>query len=186
MRVALIGYPGSQKIVPASKYLTKKYLPVYLSTFYINYTGDINKWSTFLSGWLSCLTDEYLIFALDDYLLADYPNERKLNDAMMEIGGDVVCVKLCNSTPEEHEEYPVTTQYTLWNREYLIELLGKVNNPWEFEILGSKLFDKKVLHRPCLDYFCNSSISARWEGIRLDGLNSEDIKYIKENNLINE
>jgi len=184
MRVVLIGYPGSQCIAPTSKYLTKKYLPVYLSPFYINYKGDINKWSTFLCGWLSCLTDEYLIFALDDYLLADYPNERKLNDAMMEIGGNVVCIKLCNSTPEEHEEYPVTTQYTLWNREYLIELLGKVNTPWEFEIQGSRIFEsdgKICLHRPCIDYFTNSSISSKWEGIRLDGLNEEDVKYIKEN-----
>jgi len=186
MVVTLVGYPGSQKIVKASKYLTNKYLPDYMQTSYINYKGDINKWAAYLSGWLDCLTTEYIVFALDDYLLAAAPDEKKLNQAMSEIGGDVVCIKLCHSTEQEHEEYPVTTQYTLWSREYLIELLSKVNTPWEFEIKGSRLFDKKVLHRPCLDYFTNSSISARWEGVRLDGLNEKDIKFIKENNLIME
>jgi len=185
MRVCLIGYPGSQCIVPASKYLTNKYLPFNVS--YINYTGEINKWAAFLSGYLTALQYDYIIFALDDYLIADTINMEKYLSASYEIGGDVVCVKLCQSTPEEHEEYPVTTQYTIWNREYLIELLSRVSQPWEFEIQGSRIFEsdgKTCLHRPCIDYFTNSSISSRWEGVRLDGLKQEDIDYIKENNLI--
>jgi hypothetical protein len=183
MKIVLIGYSGSQCIVPASKYLTGKYLHLFITT-YINYKGDINKWASFLSGYLSSIPDETIIFALDDYLISDYLDAAAFYNAEREIGGDVVCVKLCQSTPEEHAEYPVTTQYTIWNREYLIELLGKVNNPWQFEIQGSKLFDKICLHRPCLEYFANSSISARWEGVRLDGLSEEDKNYLYENRLI--
>jgi hypothetical protein len=183
MKVILIGYTGSQCIVPASKYLTNKYLPDFCK-IYLNYKGEINGWAIYLAGFLEYLPDEDIVFALDDYLIANEIDLVKFADALCEVGGDVVCAKLCQSTPDEHDEYPVTTQYTIWNREYLIELLGKVNTPWEFEIKGSAIFkqgNKKVLHRPCLEYFTNSSISGRWEGVRLDGLKDEDIKYIKEN-----
>jgi len=187
MKVILIGYPGSQCIVPASKYLTNKYIPFEVE--YINYKGDINKWSSFLAGYLTAQTDENIIFALDDYLVADYLDATTvwdLHDQMI-IDESVACIKLCHSTPEEHAEYPVTTQYCIWDRKYLIWLLEQVNTPWEFEIKGSAIFkqgNKKVLHRPCLDYFTNSSISSRWEGVRLDGLKDEDINYIKSNGLI--
>ena len=179
MRVILWGYNGSQKIVPASRYLTNKYLP--FSVSYVNYMGDINCWSSFLQGYLTNVPDDYIIFALDDYLVANKLDEVKFWMAYNEIAynHDVVCIKLCHSTPEEHEEYPVTTQYCIWNRKYLIELLGKVKTPWQFEIEGSKLFNKICLHRPCLEYFTNSSISSRWEGIRLDGLKEEDINELK-------
>lgn len=189
MKCILIGYNGSQCIVPASKYLTNKYVPD-LCKIYLNYKGDVSGWSKYVAGFLEYLPDENIVFALDDYLIADKLDIVKFADALCEIEGDAVCAKLCQSTPEEHEEYPVTTQWTIWNRLYLIELLNNfiVRSPWEFEINGSKIFSnidkKKCLHRPCLDYFTNSSISSRWEGVRLDGLKSEDVDYINQNNLI--
>jgi len=183
MKIILIGYPGSQCIVPASKYLTSKYLAGFEIT-YLNYKGGINGWSDYVAGFLKYLQDEYVIFALDDYLVADHIDMQKYNAALTEIGGDVVCLKLCKSTIEEHIEYPVTTQYCVWNREYLIWLLEQVRSPWQFEINGSKLFNKVCLHRPCIDYFCNSSISGRWEGVRFDGLKLEDLNYLKENKLL--
>lgn len=181
--IILVGYTGSQRIIKASKYLINKYLPGF-GVIHINYTGKIEGWSEFILTVLAYINDEYIIFALDDYLISSHIDMEKYEAAFAEIGGEVVCVKLCESTLEEHLEYPVTTQYTIWNREYLMQLLRKVNTPWEFEIIGSRLFDKTVLHRHCLDYFTNSSISGRWEGVRLDGLNEDDIKFIKENGLI--
>ena len=184
MKCVLVGYPGSRKIVNASKYLIAKYLPSHFKILHIDYDGPIQFWSKHIIGFLSLLNDEYIIFSLDDYLIADYLDVDKYGDALGEIGGDVVSIKLCNSTKEEHEEYPVTTQWTIWDREYLISLLAKVQTPWGFEMDGSKLFDKKTLHRPCLEYFTNSSVSSRWEGIRLDGLKNEDREYIIKNGLI--
>ena len=183
MKLILVGHPGSQKIVPASKYLVKKYLPKF-ETIYLNYKGRINGWGTYIAGFLQYLTDEEIIFALDDYLISEPIDRTKYLHARIDIGGDAVCVKLCHATPEENLEYPVTTQYTLWNREYLIGLLMRTYTPWRFEIEGSKMFDKTCLHRPCIKYFTNSSLSSRWEGVRLDGLKTEDINYINENKLI--
>lgn len=187
MKIILLGYPGSQRIVPASKYLTSEYLLGQFDIRYVNYKGPIAGWAAFVAEYLGKLKNKHIIFALDDYLMADYIDLPRYNKALDEIGGDIVCVKLCQSTPEEHEEYPVTTQYCIWDRKFLISILQQVNTPWEFEIAGSQLFrltGKKSIHRPCLTYFANSSISGRWEGIRLDGLKPQDINLLKENGYI--
>lgn len=160
---------------------------------YLNYSGEINGWARYLIGFLSYLTDEYIVFALDDYLVTDYINRSQFDAALKEMGGnpgdEVVCIKLCNCSDEENEEYPITTQYCIWSRTYLIWLLSKVMTPWEFEINGSYIFKQysrhdHVLHRPCLDYFTNSSISSRWEGVRFDGLREEDLVFLKSNNYV--
>lgn len=183
MKVILVGYPGSQKIVPASRYLTSKYLPEFDIT-YLNYEGGIDGWSFYLSTYLRTLEDKNIIFSLDDYLISGLVNMYRYKEAEADIGDYVVCVKLCYCSMREHYEYPVTTQYCIWDREYLIWLLDQVKTPWEFEIVGSQLFDKTVLLRSCIDYFTNSSISSRWEGVRLDGLKEEDIKYMQANGII--
>lgn len=191
IKCILIGYPGSQRIVPASKYLTEKYLPEF-DTIYLNYQGPIEGWASYVLNFLRYLTDETVIFALDDYLIASPIHSGQFEKAKLDLCGDVVCVKLCMSTDQEHEEYPVTTQYCLWNREFLIRLLLCVQTPWQFEIGGSKIFNggspltqgKKSIVRTCINYFTNSSLSGRWEGVRLDGLIEEDIKFIKDNDII--
>jgi hypothetical protein len=180
MKVILIGYPGSQVIVPASKYLTEKYLPKELHTIYLNYKGEKSGWANYVASFLRYLTDDHIIFALDDYLISDYLEFAKFSEIFKEMEEDVHCIKLCNSTPEEHAEYPVTTQWTIWNRRHLIELLEhpEISNPWQFEIIGSRIFYGKVLHRPCLNYFTNSSISSRWEGVKIHGMKIEDANMV--------
>jgi len=188
MKIILIGYPGSQCIVPASKFLTNKYLNGgavrNFDIEYLNYEGEINGWSAYVCDYLSKLTDRLIIFALDDYLVCDYLDVSVYDSAVKEVKGDVVCVKLCESTEQEHKEYPVTTQYTIWDREYLISLLKKINTPWEFEIHGSKMFDKKVLLRTCIPYFTNSSISGRWNGANLSRINPPDIIFMQSEGIL--
>ncbi len=176
----------------AEKYLSAKNgIHEYFEINYLNYKKHINGWAGYLAGYLSALDDKCVIFALDDYLLAgacDLKEYQLAEEAIMNSSGKVVCVKLCHSTPQEHLEYPVTTQYCIWDRQFLIELLENqnINTPWEFEINGSKIFDnlpRISTHRPCLPYFCNSSLSKQWQGVRLDGLNEEDTKYLKEHYL---
>lgn len=187
MKIVLVGYSGSQKIVPISKYLTTKYLPKWeFDVIYLNHRGDVRQWTKEMAIFLSYLTDEYIIFALDDYLMADHVDMKIYSAALRELGGDVVGIKLCENTEDELKEYPITTQYTIWNREYLISLLNApyIDTPWEFEMECSRYFDKTILLRTCFYYPTSSSISSRWEGVRLDGLKEEDIKYIKDHGLI--
>lgn len=178
MRVILIGYPGSQLIVPASTYLTHKYLPGF-DVIYLNYTGEINGWSNFVADYLDSMDDEKIIFALDDYLLSG-ANLEELNLALNE----GPCVKLCETTEQEHEEYPFTTQYTVWDRKFLISILRHTTSPWDFEINGGKYLSIKPTVRTCVYYDVHTALSARWQGIRLNGLSYEDINYIINNKLL--
>jgi len=188
MKIILVGYSGSQKIVPASKYLTGKYLPGFDIT-YLNYEGPVDEWAEYLAKYLSNIKDKHIIFSLDDYLISGPIDAQqfKLAESYIKNNPEVRCIKLCHSTPEEHLEYPCTTQYTIWDRDYLIWLLIQIKipikNPWQFEIHGSKLITG-VMHIPCIEYFGNSSISARWEGVNLTGLIQEDIDYMTNQSLL--
>ncbi len=197
LKVVLIGHPASQKIVPASKYLTGRYLDVIRNSYphthklfdiiYLNHRGAPENWAHYVATFLEYFEDEHVILALDDYLLADFIDMDAYTKAVVDVTGDAVCAKLCECTAEEHIGYPVSTQYTIWNREFLIKLLKAVRTPWEFELRGSEIFKQHgmvALYRPCLKYFTNSCLSSRWEGIRLDGLKDEDINYLKENNYV--
>lgn len=181
LKTILIGYPGSQRIVKASKYLTKKYMRGFYIR-YLNYEGPIDGWAKYLVDFLNLLTDDYIIFGLDDYLLA---NPIRLDVYRKLLAGmkNAVCAKLCECTDEENIEYPVTTQYTIWDRRYLIRLLGEIQTPWEFELKGSRIFKhtgQKAIFGPALKYFTNSSLSSRWEGVRLDGLSDKDVEEVKK------
>lgn len=171
MKVILVGYPGSQPLVPAAKYLTDKYLPGF-EVRYLNFTGKKEHWSGFVADYLRSFNDQRVIFALDDYLLSKPIDMVRFKEALKM----KPCVKLCVCTPEEHAEYPVTTQYTIWNRLELITLLHKTTTPWDFEINGSKLFKGTSVVHSCLEYDTHSALSARWSGARLDHLNDEDKK----------
>lgn len=180
MKIIFIGSKRSDCIIKASKYLAEKYLPQF-EKIYLKFDRDLEYWSVYLSGFLAALPVENIILGMDDFLIAAPINIQVYLDALKEMGGDVVCIKLCKSTEEEHEQYPVTTQLSIWNREYLIDLLENTNSPWNFERAGSKMFGKKSLLRTCIDYNCNSATSGRWEGYKLDGLKEEDVLFLKEN-----
>ncbi len=184
MKIILIGHPGSQKIKPITEYLNKKYLKDF-DIFYLDYVGKIENWSKYLVDYLSKLSDENIIFALDDYLINAPVNKEQYGKAMMLMKDEeVVCIKLCENTEQEFKEYPVTTQYCLWDREFLISILEQTTTPWDFEIKGSKIFyndaKKKVLLETCFYYYTNSSLSKRWEGVDLKGLSDEDRKEIAQ------
>jgi hypothetical protein len=187
VKIILVGHPGSQKIVPISKYLVSKYLPDF-DVYYCKHTDPIENWAKNLADLLSSFNDKHIILSLDDYLLSGFDSQQyRLAETYIRYHADVKCIKLCHSTPEEHKEYPCTTQYTIWDRDYLIWLLVQIKlpikTPWEFEMLGSQLM-KESMQVPCIEYFTNSSLSAKWEGINWTGVKEEDLNYIKANGLI--
>jgi hypothetical protein len=173
LKIILIGYPGSQQLLPASKYLTTKYLPDF-DIHYLNWAGDIEGWSNFIATYLTHLDDEKIIFALDDYLINGFDKEKFREALKLE-----PCVKLCESTLQEHKEYPVTTQFTIWNREELIDLLSKTTTPWDFEINGSKLFKGKSNLLTCIHYDAHSALSSRWKGVNWSEVKQEDLEVIQ-------
>lgn len=190
MKIILVGYPGSQHIVPASKYLLEKYLPGF-DLHFLNYTGPKEGWSDFIKKYLEGLDDELIIFALDDYLVSDPINMADFDVAVSQFNDEKFgCIKLCETTLQEHSEYPVTTQYTIWRRKALIEILNETKDPWHFEITGSSIWRAKMpwhamcVSHPIIKYDVHSCLSSRWPGIKWSGIKQEDLRYIKNNQLI--
>lgn len=188
LKIILAGYEGSKRILPISSWLIKKYLSDY-DVYFLNYGGYDNKlhhgiyvklddwqkggvesWSRYIASYLKTLPDEYVIFALDDYLVS---NSLRLPDYE---GYD--CVNLCAGSDSDNKEYSCTTQYTIWRKECLIEALEQVKTPWEFEIEGSKYINKlgkKIKFVSVLFYPDCSCLSSKWEGILLSDSNIKDL-----------
>src|SRR6185369_15945148 len=109
MKCILVGYKLSQCLVPVNKYLASKYLKGF-DMVYMNYEGLIQDWGKQLAKFLQEFKDEYIIFSLDDFFVSEPIDMEVYESAIKELGGDVVCIKLCYCTEEEHLEYPVVAQ----------------------------------------------------------------------------
>lgn len=233
MKVILVGYDGSKKIISTSSYLLNKYMLGEFDFYFLNYgeykgkvirgtyislddeqRGGSESWSEYLIEYLSKLTDEFIIFGLDDYLLSntiDYRSYLDLVDQMVE--DNSICSAKLGITPSyrvsdhsilkdhiyvlnKQANYSATTQLCIWRRNCLIEILSKIKNPWQFELMGSdyiQMSNFKVigsLNIP-LKYPEPSSISARHPGkISVLGNRIVDIEecirlgYLKEDDLI--
>jgi hypothetical protein len=166
-------------------------------------------WAEDLRRYLLPLNDVFIVFALDDYLLSDWMDWTRyyaLADRLMR-DKNTVCARLCTSDfykPSEiysqvgefiqlsdKAEYSATTQYCLWRREYLIELLSQVSTPWEFEIQGSRLLNAsgyKVIgsRPPPLAYPDSSALSKRWDGVNVQGVKEEEVVAMIELGLLNQ
>mgnify|MGYP003647637636 CR=1 FL=1 len=234
MKVCLVGYEGSKKIISASSYLINKYLPKEFDVYFLNYgkyegdlingsyieldteqKGGFSSWSKYLIEYLSSLKDKFIVFSLDDYLLSKPLDKNKFNILLDEMKNDlsIGSSKLGISPTyrvndydtysgdlfllKKTAEYSATTQYNIWDRKFLIEVLYKISSPWEFEGEGSSYIsnqtDRKVigsLNMP-LRYPEPSSLSSRHPGqVNVFGNHIEDIEkcislgYLNEDDLI--
>ena len=196
IKVILAGYEGSKQILSASSYLIKKYLKGF-DVYFLNYgkydgklhTGTYvsldegqksgaGGWARYVREYLRTLDDKYIIFGLDDYLLSKLIDMKLYNSIDLVL---VDCVKLCSES-NLAKHYSCTTQYTIWKRELLIEILEKVCTPWQFEFYGSQILNgmfKTIIHIPCMTYPSSSCLSTKWKGVRLDG-NEHDADKIKK------
>lgn len=201
MKVILSGYEGSKKILAASSWLVNKYLPKF-DIYWLNYgeySGElfcgtyvslknkqesVNNWSSDIREFLKTIDDKFVIFSLDDYLLSSPINMELYNSIILD---NQIEINLCSASKRENLDYSVTTQYTIWDRERLIDILEKVNTPWEFEVIGSKYFNSmgfEADYVPAMTYPDYSSLSTKWIGIKTSDNNKEDINWLKENNYL--
>lgn len=196
MKIILAGHPGSRKVRKAALHLVNKYMPGF-DVRVFEHGGDVRGWASHMAEQLGALTDDRVIFALDDYLLAK-PLRRDMYELLLaNMDDDAVCARLCDSTFYQDalregdlirvgvEDYTCTTQYCIWDREALINVLEQVQTPWEFELEGSGFMNRisyQVIgtQPPALEYNTNSALSSRWEGVDLKGLSEEDAKEVQK------
>lgn len=177
--------------------------------------GGSDSWSKYIVEYLSSLKDKFIIFSLDDYLLGKSLDVSKFNVLLNEmkndplIGSSKMGISPTYRTNDydtysgdlfllrKTAEYSATTQYNIWDRKFLIEVLSKISSPWQFEGEGSSYIsnqtDRKVigsLSMP-LRYPEPSSLSSRHPGkVNVFGNRINDIEecislgYLNENDLI--
>ena len=126
MKVFLVGHKGSKKILQASSYLAKKYLPSDFEIFYVNFgyfderklneckylnIGNfrfkgINSWSYYMYQLFNNIDDEYVIFSLDDYLLSKKLNEDNFNSLLknLKLNENYVSAELSISPEEKYSD----------------------------------------------------------------------------------
>lgn len=151
---------------------------------------------------LKQLTTPYVLLLCDDYFLIDYVSTNKIKKIVSDIEyyksgcikmlGDntvlqskILQTQPANIAPEEYIEYPKGSPYRLsfqssiWNRNFLLTLMGKANNIWDFERKIS--YDKESYTMPIYGTrkrtfpYMEVVHKGKWERIALQICNYNDI-----------
>ena len=229
----LVGYRNSKKIISASAYLIKKYIPNEINTTFLNYGnfngktfnsnyeklgnlrfGGADTWGKYLSKYFEKIDDEFLIFGLDDYFISKNLNQDSFEKVLKAIKSSekIANVQLSFSSNQinknyltkenniqylnKDSNYSAITQWSIWRRSVLINILKNIKSPWEFELEGSKILNRLNLNTvvtdpPALIYPDASALSSRNKTkVSVLGIKKNDIdellkqKLVKEDSLI--
>lgn len=181
----------------------------------------VSKWGFYLKKYLESINDKYLIIALDDHLICSYVDCSYINESLKHFleNNEFLCLKLSVSPiltrPQDvlllnksdkffllkdNAQYRINTQYCIWNRKKLINLIDRYINkffvfqnkldPWTFELqLHKKLnLNDKIYcaYKPIFKYYEGSALSLRnINKICVNGLQKEDVDYFINNNYLN-
>ena len=172
---------------------------------------NVHKWSTDLRKFFSGITDEYFIYGLEDYFL------KKVNTDIIdrlityiEADGKIGRVQLGsglrthkggsrykNVVNDKHlmvieapqtVKYRVSTQFSIWRKEYMLKYLLPGQTPWEFEMKSSQSAKNdgyRIIGTRGSEYAVEYSIAKRKNesGIKLS-FDKSIIKEMKGQNII--
>jgi len=117
-------------------------------------------WSKYILKYLEQIEDQEVLFLLEDFFPTTYPNmdmlsflletlEKNRNIGRFDLtydsysGGDFLRVGkmfgLDLLVKPRYSSYRISTQPSLWNKQYLMKILKKTSSPWDFEINGTKV-----------------------------------------------
>jgi hypothetical protein len=127
MKIILAGHQESKKIILATSYLLKKYLPKnYFDIYFLNYGnfdkkleigtyvsldqkqfGGSDSWCKYLKDYLSKINDKFIIFGLDDYFLSKKINLKATLDMLsfLKKNDNVIGAKLGITPSQRHWDY---------------------------------------------------------------------------------
>ena len=165
MRVVVFTCDRYSWLVPTFLHFYKKKWPDNpYQTDFVTETKKIDGVTTFCTGkipWAdgaikyleSCNEESFLLF-LEDYIITKLINTNMIKKAEKLCVGDIGCVRLnphdrfsqflVDANIDGFKEYPldkpysVSLQPSVWQKEFLLEILQKDENIWQTEIEGSK------------------------------------------------
>lgn len=142
----------------------RSFIPIYLLSNYMSYpdkrinsftVGEDISWSDNLIRALKSIDKSYIVLLLDDYILTNEVNERRLieltnlmklnNAAHTEVVVDIPLLRDGVSHKNvrnlryrrQHGEYRTSLQAGVWSRKHLLTLLRAGETPWQFETAGN-------------------------------------------------
>lgn len=183
-------YWSAEQEVEIVGYKEPKELPVNFSFHSLGEQGTVNEWSTDLRKYFA-EQDDFFVWMMEDTLIKSF-NE---GDFMFAVGMTMEGVGRIDLTKDiqhrghkvlpggiiranDDTNYRLSTQPSIWNKNYLLKYMTDGLTPWQFEkqfpdneyqILGMKEFP--LLHN---EGVCKDNI---WK-LDLNGLANEDIEHI--------
>lgn len=169
--------------------------------------GGADAWGRYIAAYLAHIQDEFVIFALDDYFFYREMNFKAYAGIMFKMRSDkdVVCGRLCGSNfysagekdiirefgldfvvLRANAQYSSTTQYCVWRKSFLTDLLRRYSNPWRFEVEGSEYLNKTGMKtigtvEQAMFYDEHSCLSTRWPGkVKAPECQKADIDHLIE------
>lgn len=184
--------------------------------------GGPSRWTRYLYDFFKNIEDEIVLFSIDDYLLCDNPVNAQLEFAINLIKNNTNIgrfdltfdsqvegsyLKLNNNFNKNYNlivkkpdaDYRISTQPSLWKKEFLLKFLNNDWSPWEFELKGTKMaiesrskeqtfafYDQKMYTYP-IRTIAKGAISRLNPGkFNVLGLNTDTIKELVENGFVKE
>ena len=171
---------------------------------------SIDNWAYDIYSVMKNDPNEYIIFMLDDFLPLDYVDSEMLRIYFNKMNQDRKVVRcalgsdmqfLPHDIVERHEEYDIielkqislyriTTQPSIWRKEYILKYLEKSKNPWHFETAispadGNRMISTIRKYSYCC--MCESAVSGRYPGkFNVLGLRIKDLKNFVDDGLLKE
>jgi len=172
---------------------------------------SIEDWSNDISNVIEKENNEYIIFMLDDFIPTDYVNvnvlekvysliEKDKNIVRCALGIDLYVnspydiIEECDGydiiQQKQESSYRITTQPSIWKKDYLVSYLKKSTNPWSFETKNKANDGYRIIGTKdnySFKWIEESALSGRHPGkVNILGMKPNDIKWCIDNNLVEE
>lgn len=152
--------------------------------------GDKNNWSTSLRAYFEKQPD-WFVWLMEDTLLKDKVNQivNKFNGYNTKVGRfDLTCDLMKRPhhrsgqimTAHPTSNYRLSTQPSIWNKEYLLKWMKPGIDPWIFE--KQDAYDEWEVRCPFVPMLYHNEGVRRHDiyKLNLDGMKPEDIEHINE------
>jgi hypothetical protein len=166
--------------------------------------GGGKSWSIYVYKYLKSINDKYVILGVDDHLIGQPVNMKSYNKLIEQLDGRVKCCRLSDCSWYDKDKYDLeddiirlhdnapylaTGQYTLWDRQVLMNILHLTNDIWDFESRGSVYLSSNgyrvCAHRNAPFKYDDRSALSGGKELNLTGVSQEDIDYFIKVGYIN-
>ena len=172
MKFLIVTCNKTKHILHAFNYQFEKYIPdgEFEREFIDLEDEPVKTWTQNVYKRVKDITDEFVVFSLDDYLIIDKFNKPLFEEGINYMKNDhtVVRYELGRSAENKKDlrfklpykdnliiEYYPTTPYriscqiSVWRTEYLLKFLSQDWSIWDFEVQGSKMSDNDGMSIIC-------------------------------------